>query len=81
NTNDRAQILRRFTSNERTVQATTVSIDLTRISSSESDSTNPINSNCTNIYETVLPTTHHNSNSSSSSSDISTPIYETEWTH
>ncbi|CAF3149036.1 unnamed protein product [Rotaria sp. Silwood2] len=80
NTNDRAHILRRFTPHERTIPASVVSIDVTQISSSENDNNNQTNSNSTNIYETVLPTINNNNNDTSTS-DISTPIYETEWTH
>ncbi|CAF1192249.1 unnamed protein product [Rotaria sordida] len=90
NTNDRAHILRRFTPHERVIPPTIVSIDVTRISSSENDNNNnQTNSNSTNIYETVLPTTstttttnnNNNNNNNTSTSDIPTPIYETEWTH
>lgn len=49
---------------------------MARISSFESDNNNQTNSSCTNIYETVIPTTNINS-----SSDQSTPIYEAEWRH
>ena len=85
NTNDRAQILRRLTQHERSVPATAISIDVTKITSPESNH-NQTSSNCTNIYETVLPTTtiaatNNNNNNNISMSDISSPIYETEWTH
>ncbi|CAF3642682.1 unnamed protein product [Rotaria sp. Silwood1] len=83
NTNDRAHILRRFTPHERAIPATIIPIDVTRISSSENDNNNQTNSNSTNIYETVLPTTtnNNNHNHNSTTSDMSSPIYETEWTH
>jgi len=81
NTNDRAQILRRFTQQERSIPAAAVSIDVTRIPSYESDKNNPINLNSTNIYETVLPATNNDNNNNIPSSDLSTPIYEKEWTH
>jgi hypothetical protein len=72
NTNDRTQISRRFTPHDRSISPAIVSINTTRIPSSDSDNSNQ----CTNIYETVIPIPTH-----ISSSDISTPIYETEWKH
>ena len=80
NINDRAQILRRFTQHESSIPTTPVSIDVTRVSSSESDNNPQTNSNSTNIYEAVLPTTNTHPEKTSTS-DTSTPIYETEWTH
>ncbi|CAF0730546.1 unnamed protein product [Adineta steineri] len=79
NTNDRTKILRRLTQQECSIPADAVSIDVTRINTLENDNNNQINSNSTNIYETVLPTTPSTNNSISS--DITTPIYEKEWTH
>ncbi len=84
NTNDRAHILRRFTQHERSIPPTAISLDVTRISSTESDNNNQTNSNSTNIYETVMPTTTttiNDNNNNTPTTDISTPIYETEWTH
>lgn len=87
NTNDRAQILRRFTSQDRSAQRpSSVPIEIRRTPSSESDSERQNTSNCTNIYETVVSAT----NSTATTAPISTappppppppPIYETEWTH
>ncbi|UJR30081.1 hypothetical protein I4U23_017623 [Adineta vaga] len=77
NTNDRAQILRRLTPQEHSIPAAAISIDVTQLPSPPLDDTNLINSNSVNIYETVLPTT----NPPSLSPDVTTPIYETEWTH
>ena len=44
--------------------------------SSDSESDQPSNASCTNIYETVVTTTNI-----SPAKDVSIPIYETEWTH
>ena len=79
NINDRAQILRRFVQPERHVPIAVVPIDITRISTSESDNNHQTPSN---IYESVLPTTTSNNTTAKTSvSDNATPIYETEWTH
>ncbi|CAF1116095.1 unnamed protein product [Rotaria sp. Silwood1] len=76
NPNDCTQILRRLPQCDRSISPSVVSIDMTRISSFESDTNNQTNSPCTNIYETVIPITNNNL-----SSEQSTPIYETEWKH
>ena len=69
-----------MTQQERSIPASAVALDVTRISSLENDTNPSIPSNSTNIYEAVLPT-HHIPPNKSSSSDTPTPIYETEWTH
>lgn len=61
---------------DRSISPSVVSIDMIRMSSFENDARNQSNSPCTNIYETVIPITNNNS-----VSDLSTPIYETEWKH
>ncbi|CAF1228982.1 unnamed protein product [Rotaria sordida] len=76
NPNDCTQILRRLPLDDRSISPSVISIDMTRISSLESDTNNQTNSPCTNIYETVIPIINNNS-----SFDQSTPIYETEWKH
>jgi hypothetical protein len=70
------QISRQFTSHDRSISPAVISLDVTRVSSSESDNNIQRNSPCTNIYETVIPVTNLDW-----SLDPSTPIYETEWTH
>jgi hypothetical protein len=77
NTNDRAQIQRRFTSNDRSISsATSRPSEIKRMPSSDSESEHPSNASCTNIYETVVTTANV-----SPPKDVSIPIYETEWTH
>ena len=77
NTNDRAQILRRFTPQERPIPVPPVlPIEIQRIPSSETDSDEQSQTPSTNIYETVVPMANLGSRL-----DTPTPIYETEWTH
>ena len=76
NTNDRAQIQRRLTPQDRSIPLEAVALDVTRIPSPDIDTKLSTDTSSTNIYESVLPTANIHC-----TSDVSIPIYESEWKH